>query len=80
MIESRLALAKQLGAYAAVVVKKGEDEKELVQRVMAAFGDGTQELAKPDVTIECSGAESSVRLGILVRLSPISLLFPYHFS
>lgn len=59
--ESRLAFAKKNGANSTVLVKAGTTEQELADAVQAAMGG-----QRPDVTIECSGAESSIRLSILV--------------
>lgn len=62
--ESRLAFAKNNGANSTVLVKPGMSEQQLADAVQAAMG-GQQ----PDVTIECSGAESSIRLAILATES-----------
>lgn len=57
--ENRLKVAKDMGADHTILVSSGDAEaiaKE-VEKVMGGM---------PDITIECSGAESSIRLGIFV--------------
>jgi L-iditol 2-dehydrogenase len=39
----------------------GEDEQEVVKAVHSLLGGA------PDITIDCSGAEATIRLAILVR-------------
>ncbi len=68
VVESRLVLAKTLGAHVTVLVRADESETETLPKVLAVFGDGTGEPDGPDVTIECSGEEGCIRLGLLVRL------------
>ena len=60
--ESRLEVAKSLGADHTLLVGK-EDSETLASKVADKLG------AKSDVTIECSGAESSIRLAIFVIIS-----------
>lgn len=60
--ESRLEVAKSLGADHTLLVGK-EDSETLASKVANKLD------AKSDVTIECSGAESSIRLAIFVIIS-----------
>ncbi|XP_018014712.1 sorbitol dehydrogenase [Hyalella azteca] len=62
--ESRLQFAKSQGADAVVLVKPGSDDKLLADAVEEQMGG-----VRPDITIECSGAESSIRLAILATES-----------
>jgi len=57
VVQSRLEVAKQLGADGTVLVDT-RDIPTLVDRVEKALG------AKPDISIDCSGVESSLQLGI----------------
>ena len=49
-----------MGASQTYLVEKGKTNETYANEVVALFKDGRQ----PDVTIECSGAESSVSMGI----------------
>ncbi|XP_076056952.1 sorbitol dehydrogenase-like isoform X2 [Oratosquilla oratoria] len=60
--ENRLNIAKQMGAHHTLLVDSSNAE-ELASRVHAVMGK------EPTITIECSGAESSIRLGILATKS-----------
>jgi len=57
--ENRLELAKTLGAHHTIKITPGGEVADLVKEVEAKMG------VRPDVTIECSGAESSIKLAIL---------------
>lgn len=56
---NRLDMAKKLGATFQINVKDRKME-EIIEEVKSKFGDS------PNITIECSGAEPSVKLGIKV--------------
>uniref|UniRef100_A0A0P4VXA0 Sorbitol dehydrogenase n=1 Tax=Scylla olivacea TaxID=85551 RepID=A0A0P4VXA0_SCYOL len=60
--ENRLHVAKSMGADHTVLVKGGNQEA-LAEEIKKLMGD------MPDVTIECSGAESSIHLGIVATKS-----------
>lgn len=70
--DKRLQVAKDLGADATYLVPAGTDAVTQAGHVEAIFGGQL-----PDITLECSGAESSVNLAILVRMVkyPKSLLY-----
>jgi L-iditol 2-dehydrogenase len=80
LVESRLAVAKKLGADFVLKASPDMDTAQLVQKVKETLGD----LA--EVTIECSGAESSIKLAIqgtkaggvvlLVGLGPATVNVP----
>ena len=59
MAENRLSLAKDIGADEVLVVGK-DNEDDLAKKVENKLGK------MPEISIECSGAEASVRLGIFV--------------
>ncbi|XP_032671793.1 sorbitol dehydrogenase-like [Odontomachus brunneus] len=63
IIESRLKIAKKLGADDTYLVQKDRSESDTVTDIHAIFGD------EPDRTIDASGAQSSIRLAILVTKS-----------
>ena len=60
--ESRLAIGKKLGADQIVVVDS-RDPRAVAAKVVEAMG------CEPDITIECSGAESSIQTAIYVGTS-----------
>ncbi|XP_076664373.1 sorbitol dehydrogenase [Andrena cerasifolii] len=59
LLESRLSVAKTLGADDTLLVKREYTEAETVQKVCELFGE------EPDKTIDASGAQASIRLAIL---------------
>ncbi|EFN83387.1 sorbitol dehydrogenase [Harpegnathos saltator] len=63
IIENRLKIAKKLGADDTYLVQKDKSESETMADIHAIFGD------EPDRTIDASGAQSSIRLAILVTKS-----------
>ena len=75
IVLSRLVLAQKLGANETVLVRTDETDSETLHKILAVFDDGTGEPDGPDVTIECSGDEGSIRLGLLVRFFFFFLLF-----
>ena len=58
-------MAKKMGASATFLVKRGTTTEGNALSIASLFRDGLQ----PDITIECSGAESSICTGILVTRS-----------
>lgn len=58
-MDSKLELVRKMGATGTVNVK-GKTNEAVVQEILAITG------SPPEVTLECSGAESSVALGIMV--------------
>lgn len=56
-----MQVAKTMGADHTILVKDGNTEM-LAQQLKKMIG------GMPDITIECSGAESSIRLGIIVSI------------
>ena len=65
--ESRLAIGKKMGADQIVVVDS-RDARAVAAKIVDAMG------AEPDITIECSGAESSIQSAIYVSRVVISLV------
>ncbi|XP_020706399.2 sorbitol dehydrogenase-like [Athalia rosae] len=63
LVQSRLDVAKELGADKTLLVDRNDDEPTLVKKVHALFGD------EPDITIDASGAEASTRLAVLATRS-----------
>jgi len=61
--ESRLAVAKQLGANHTLHVTGDQTVKEQAHKVGELLGD------MPDVSVECSGAEASIQTGIYATKS-----------
>jgi len=60
MMTDRLKLAKEMGATHTLAVTKDQNENELVKKIHEILGTA------PDVTIDCSGFEATIRLAILV--------------
>ncbi|KAK7074574.1 hypothetical protein SK128_026859 [Halocaridina rubra] len=60
--ENRLQVAKEMGADHTLLVSTG-DAEALAKEIKELLGD------MPDITIECSGAEPSIRLGIFATKS-----------
>ena len=56
-------LAKKLGADATLLVKKEDAESHILKRIIELVGE------EPDKTIDACGAQSMIRLAILVSLS-----------
>ena len=69
--EHRLEVAKQLGADYVVHVDT-KDTKALAAKVEKILG------CMPDITIECSGAESSIQTGIYVCTEHVQVSDFYH--
>jgi len=61
--ESRLQVAKELGADFTVTIDPKADTADIAKEVEDKLG------VMPNITIECSGAESSIRLAILATRS-----------
>lgn len=64
MDETRLGYAKKLGADVTLRVTKTDTTEQLTEQVLKEF-DGES----PDVTMDCNGFESSVRLAIAATKS-----------
>lgn len=63
IVDHRLGVAKQMGADYTYLSKIGEDEQQTVKAVHSLLG------GPPDITIDCSGAESNIRLAFLATKS-----------
>ncbi|XP_066994503.1 sorbitol dehydrogenase [Anabrus simplex] len=63
LLQHRLDQAKKLGADFTIQVGKGETEDELVNQIHSLMGEA------PEKTIDCSGAEATIRLAILATKS-----------
>lgn len=60
IVESRLKIAKKLGADDTYLVQKDKSEDDVVADIHAIFGE------EPNRTMDASGAQASIRLAILV--------------
>lgn len=60
LAENRLEVARELGADHTIKVSTSATAQQLAKEVERELGE------KPDVSIECSGAEPSIKLAILV--------------
>ncbi|XP_055614688.1 sorbitol dehydrogenase-like [Uranotaenia lowii] len=59
LVQSKLDLAKKVGADVTLQVQPKEEENNLVRKIHEALGTA------PDISIECTGSQTCVRLGIL---------------
>ena len=64
-------MALNLGAHHALRVDT-RDPEEMARRVEEALG------CKPDISVECSGAEPSIQTGIYVSIRQCSVLCVWH--
>jgi len=67
ILQSRLNIAKKLGADVTYLVQKDRSEKDTLTDIHAIFE------GEPNRTIDASGAQSSIRLAILVSYK----MYPY---
>ena len=63
LVQSRLDVAKDLGADYTLQIEKSDKEEDLVKKIHAQLG------GEPDKTIDCCGFESTIRLGLLATKS-----------
>lgn len=63
LVQSRLDVAKELGADFTLVIPKDAKEAELVKSVHSMLG------GEPNKTVDCSGAEATNRLGLMATKS-----------
>lgn len=56
LVDHRLAVAKELGADFTLKVNPDSNERELTKSIMSVLGE------RPQITIDCSGFESTIRL------------------
>ncbi|XP_024941339.1 sorbitol dehydrogenase isoform X2 [Cephus cinctus] len=59
LLQSRLDVAKELGADATFLIEKGMSEEDNIKKIHELFGEA------PNRTIDASGAQASIRLAIL---------------
>ena len=59
-MDHRLGVAKELGADFIMLAKSDEKENETIEKVHSIMG------GPPDISIDCCGVESNIRLAILV--------------
>uniref|UniRef100_A0A1B6C199 Alcohol dehydrogenase-like C-terminal domain-containing protein n=1 Tax=Clastoptera arizonana TaxID=38151 RepID=A0A1B6C199_9HEMI len=58
LVEHRLKVAKQCGADYTLLVKSEQNESEITKAIINLVGE------KPNITLDCSGFESTIRLGL----------------
>ena len=64
-LQNEFQIAQALGATHTYLVEKGKDDRTYAKEIVALFKNEK----KPDITIECSGAESSISTGIYATKS-----------
>ena len=67
--EHRLGIAKQMGADFTITINPSNDARATAESIVELIG------GPPDVTIECSGAQSSLQTGIYVI---IAVTYDFH--
>lgn len=65
LVDSRLVIAKELGADQVLQIQKEDPESKTVEKIHQLLGEA------PDHTIDCSGFEATNRLSILVSFNLI---------
>jgi len=63
LIEFRLNIAKEMGAYKTITVNRGDSDEQAIENVKNEIDD---EL--PDVTIDCSGFQQTIKMGLEVNI------------
>ncbi|XP_077296199.1 sorbitol dehydrogenase-like [Arctopsyche grandis] len=63
LLQSRLDLAKSLGADHTILIKKEDKEEDVVKNIHQTMG------AEPEKALDCSGVESTTRLAVLATRS-----------
>lgn len=61
LVEFRLNVAKNMGAFKAIKIKRGESDEQTIENVRIELNN---EL--PDVTIDCTGFQQTIKMGIEV--------------
>ena len=69
MDESRLKFAKELGATHTLKIERGQTEEQAAAKIEEILG------GQPDRTIECSGAQFCVNLGVYVSLAILTTTY-----
>lgn len=63
LTEFRLGVAKEMGAYKAIKVNRGDSDEQAIENVRNEMDN---EL--PDVTIDCSGFQQTIKMGMEVNI------------
>ncbi|CAO1409873.1 unnamed protein product [Diamesa serratosioi] len=63
LVQNRLDVAKELGADYTLLIQKDDKEEDIVKKIHTMIG------CEPDKTVDCSGAEATVRLALLATRS-----------
>lgn len=63
IVDFRLQRAKEMGADYTLKITKDMAEDSVVQKIKELLGED------PDISLDCSGAEQSVRVALLVNIS-----------
>jgi len=64
LTEYRLNIAKKMGAFKTIKVNKGESDEQVIENIRMELNN---EL--PDVTIDCSGFQQTIKVGIEVNIN-----------
>lgn len=68
LTEYRLNVAKEMGAFKVIKVNKGDSDEQAIENIRSELNN---EL--PDVTIDCSGFQQTIKMGIEVSNNRILL-------
>lgn len=70
LIEFRLNVAKEMGAYKAIRVNRGDSDEQAIENLRNEMDN---EL--PDVTIDCSGFQQTIKMGMEVNIKTLYYIF-----
>lgn len=63
LLQSRLDVAKELGADYTLLIERGDTEADIVKKIHTMMGE------EPNKTVDCSGAETTNRTGLMATKS-----------
>jgi len=64
LIEYRLNVAKEMGAFKAIKINRGESDEQAIENIRTELNSEF-----PDVTIDCSGFQQTIKMGIEVTIN-----------
>lgn len=61
LTEYRLNVAKEMGAFKVIKVNKGDSDEQAIENIRSELNNEI-----PDITIDCSGFQQTIKIGIEV--------------
>lgn len=65
LVEFRLNLAKEMGAFKVIKVNKGVSDEQAIEDLRLELNE------LPDITIDCSGFQQTIKMGVEVYINKI---------